>query len=115
MEKSYIEKPSWVFRFYNQTFFVTSFAPCYPSSNSRFNFGAEHCYILFQPEVSFALHDIPPDTESTNWESPRTVRDVIRIAFRKAGRGYIVTKRRPLVYDIVKPLTNEQNYFEWWR
>ena len=115
MEKSYIEKPSWVFTFHQQTFFVTTFAPCYPASNSRFAFEAEHCYILFQPDVSFALHNIPPDTEHTNWDCPKTSRDRIRLAYRNAGRSYLVQKQRPLIYDIVKPLTSDLNFFEWWK
>ena len=65
----------WHFTFLGETFFVTAFAPCYPSNHARYQFVeeaardardkgasaeearrlceeyAQHCYVLFQPEL----------------------------------------------------------------
>lgn len=106
----------WVFEFNKVTFFITSFAPFYPETNSRYAFGCENCYILFQPEISFAIHDLPEDTAETNWNKPVTVRDKIRFAFRQAGREYEVPLKvhEPMVYDIVKRIYPHDDPLEWW-
>ncbi|RUS78649.1 hypothetical protein EGW08_013576 [Elysia chlorotica] len=111
------DRRSWVFEFNKITFFLTSFAPFYPESNSRYGFETQHCYILFQPEISFAIHDLPPDTADTNWSHPVTVRDKIRVAFRDAGREYQapMAARLPMVYDIVKPVDPYDTPLEWWK
>ena len=114
MEKTYIERPSWTFYFLLRPFFITTFAHCYPPSNSRHSFKASENYVLFQPNQSFERHNIPKDSPITNWESPVTVRDQIRVRFRDAGRPYTNTHRRPLVYDIVKPIEGS-DYFPWWK
>ncbi|GFS06448.1 poly [ADP-ribose] polymerase [Elysia marginata] len=111
------DRRSWVFEFNKISFFITTFAPFYPETNSRFGFGAQHCYILFQPEISFAIHDLPPDTPVTNWDRPVSVRDKIRVAYREAGREYEapMVARRPMVYDIVKPVDAYDVPLEWWK
>ncbi|XP_070207799.1 uncharacterized protein [Littorina saxatilis] len=116
MDKSYIDKRGWVFEFNRVTFFVTTFAPFYPPTNSRYSYGAEDCFILLQPEISFAQQDLPLDTPETNWAQPKTVRDRIRTAFRDAGREYLIrdTVHYPMVYDIVKPLKDGDPLVEWW-
>ena len=116
MDKSYLDKRGWVFEFNRLTFFITTFAPFYPSSNSRYAFGAEDCFILLQPEISFAQHDLTPDTPETHWERPVTVRDGIRVAFRVAGREYVIrdTVYYPMVHDVVKPVRREDPLVEWW-
>jgi len=92
MRKSYLSKRGWYFQFNRESFFVTTFAPCYPASNPRYQFGRhpESCFILFQPEESFFRHDLPPDKprSETNWDSPADVRDRIRSNFKKNGREY---------------------------
>lgn len=72
---------------------------------------------MFQPEISFAQHDLPLDTPHTDWDSPKTVRDRIRVGFRNAGRGYIIrdTVQYPMAYDIVKPGDKDMEYIEWWK
>lgn len=111
------DRRSWVFEFNKITFFLTTFAPFYPDSNSRYGFGAQDCYILFQPEISFAIHDLPPDTAATNWGRPLTVRDKIRVAYKDAGREYEapMASRRPMVYDIVKEVDPYDTPLEWWK
>mmetsp|Transcript_52753 Transcript_52753/g.123379 ORF Transcript_52753/g.123379 Transcript_52753/m.123379 type:complete len:336 (-) Transcript_52753:2-1009(-) len=92
MRKSYLSKRGWFFQFNRESFFVTTFAPCYPASNPRYQFGKfpESCFILFQPEESFFRHDLPPDKprSETHWDEPVDVRDRIRSNFKKHGREY---------------------------
>lgn len=116
MNKSYVGKRGWVFEFNKVTFFITTFAPFYPENHARYAFGAENCYILFQPELSFAFHDLPPDTSETNWENPQTVRDKIRVAFREAGRQYFIPEsvHSPMVYEIIRPVNDCDVMYEWW-
>eukprot|EP00933_Yihiella_yeosuensis_P028706 TRINITY_DN22546_c0_g1_i1.p1 TRINITY_DN22546_c0_g1~~TRINITY_DN22546_c0_g1_i1.p1 ORF type:complete len:374 (+),score=55.34 TRINITY_DN22546_c0_g1_i1:43-1164(+) len=92
LRRSYVSKRGWYFQFAREPLFVTTFAPCYPSSNPRYQFDQhpESCFILMQPEESFLRHDLPPDKprSATNWEDPKDVRDRIRANFRKQGREY---------------------------
>ena len=90
MNKSYVSKVGWSFEFNRVPIFITTFAPCYPSNHSRFAFGAEQAFILFQPMYSFAIHDVGNDTTHTNWDNPVTIRDKIRAAFHQNGREYLV-------------------------
>lgn len=106
----------WVFQFNDITYFITTFAPFYPETNARFAFGAENGFILLQPELSFALHNLPPDTPHTNWDHPQTVRDKIRVAFRNAGREYPIPSSlfMPLAWEMVRPLCNGGPVVKWW-
>lgn len=118
MNRKYIDRSGWVFEFNRVTFFVTTFAPLYPDSNSRFAFGSESAFILLQPELSFAWHDLPSDTPHTDWEEPKSIRDKIRVAFRNAGRGYHDPPPKlgcPMVWDMVKPTSPEKPIVEWWK
>ncbi|XP_013402725.1 uncharacterized protein LOC106168264 [Lingula anatina] len=116
MKQSFIAKRGWVFQFNKITFFVTTFAPCYPDNHSRYAFDSDHAYILLQPEISFAQHDLPSDTPVTNWGNPKTVRDRIRVAFRDAGREYKIrdTIYFPTVLEIVKPIESNGPDVKWW-
>lgn len=117
MNKSYMDKKGWIFEFNSVTMFITTFAPFYPASSSRYAFESEDCFIVFQPEISFAQHDLPTDTPHTNWINPETVRDRIRIAFQKAGRGYTIRETifYPVAHDIVKPMNEGEPLIEWWK
>ncbi|XP_070532667.1 uncharacterized protein [Ptychodera flava] len=117
MRKSFIGKRGWCFEFNKVTLFITTFSPCYPSSHSRYAFGATSSFILFQPEVSFALHNIPDDTPHTNWVNPKTVRDRIRVAYKESGREYLIrnTVIYPPAHDIVKPFgMSDDSIIKWW-
>ena len=107
----------WVFEFNKISFFVTTFAPFYPETSPRYCFGCDNCYILFQPEISFAQHDVPHDTPHTNWDQPRTVRDRIRVAFKEAGRPYHIrdTLSYPMIHDIVKPILEGTHIVSFWK
>ncbi|XP_045163543.2 uncharacterized protein LOC123527890 [Mercenaria mercenaria] len=117
MNKSYIDKRGWVFEFNKVTFFITTFAPFYPENHPRYAFGAKDCYILLQPEMSFAFHDLPPDTTETNWDQPQTVRDKIRVAFKDAGRSYYIPDSvySPMVFEILRPISEQDSSYEWWK
>lgn len=117
MNKSYVGQRGWVFEFNKVTFFITTFAPFYPESHPRYSFGASNCYILFQPELSFALHDLPPDVSHTEWEEPKTVRDRIRVAFRDAGRPFTIPESvsSPMVLEILRPISEKDEVYEWWK
>lgn len=118
MKVNYVGSRGWRFRFNKADFFVTTFAPCYPPTSSRYAFGAGRAFVLLQPEASFARHDLPFDTADTNWEAPKTIRDKTRVAFRKAGRGYYIpnTTRYPPAEHIVKPLRDDGvSVVPWWK
>lgn len=116
MNKSYIAGRGWVFEFNICTFFITTFAPFYPSTHPRFSFGAQNCYILMQPELSFALHDLPSMSLETNWDEPQTVRDKIRCAFRDAGRPTFIPESisSPMILEILTPVEKDGTVPKWW-
>ena len=87
VRKILLDKRGWRFRFARADYLVTCFAPCYPSTSSRYAFGVEAAFLLLQPEISFARHQLPPDTPITA-DPPQTIRDKTRWTYRKAGRAY---------------------------
>lgn len=117
MAASYIDRPGWRFRFHSTDFFVTTFAPCYPETSSRYGFGSNKAFILLQPEISFLRHGLPADSPETDWESPRNIREKARVAFKNAGRPYYIpeTTSYPMVEHIVKPLCDDgKRVIRWW-
>ena len=75
----------WRFSFAGSGMFVTAFAPCYPPSSSRYQFGIEgFCFILFQPDAKL-------DDGLVLKASPG-----VRERFKKHGRAYeSVNNREP--------------------
>lgn len=118
MRVKYIGNRGWRFRFGGIDFFVTTFAPCYPPTSSRYAFGSQHAFLLLQPELSFARHQLPPDTAVTHWEEPhQTIRDKTRVAYHAAGRAYAIptTTKYPPAEHIVKPLHDDGvTVIRWW-
>lgn len=114
--------PRWHFRFMGESYFVTTFAPCYPETHSRFMFAEpdvneDSCFVLLQPELGFLLRNLSPDTPATNWDHPVTERDQIRVAYRDHGRSYYIPPvvAYPAAHYIVASLENEgQNVVRWW-
>lgn len=122
----------WHFTFLQETFFVTCFAPCYPRHSARYMFAEElarekgaaagkefeeKCYVLFQPELSFLRHNLSPDTKDTNWLAPKTERDRIRVAFKKAERPYPIppSVAYPAAEFIVPPTEPfSGQVVKWW-
>lgn len=121
MASRQIDKRGWYFQFARESFFITCFAPCYPSAHARYQFGEhpESCFVLLQPEMSFLRKDLPPDAprSQTNWEHPKTVRDRIRANFYNAGREYPIpeTVRYPPAHFIVPPIKLWGPTVEFWR
>jgi hypothetical protein len=105
-------KKGWVFSFAGAEMFVTSFAPCYPASSSRYSFGDPFgfSFVLLQPYTSFVHHDVGDDTPIT-LDPPQSVRDRIRVAYKRAGREYTVPQSvaSPVALEFVPPSV------EWWR
>ena len=69
---------------------------------------------------SFTIHNIDHignDTSLTDWETPKTVWDKIRCAYKDNERGYYIrdTVVYPAAHDIVKPLQEGAGHvIEWW-
>jgi ADP-ribosylation factor-like protein 1 len=118
MRASYIGARGWRFRFNKADFFVTTFAPCYPVTSSRYSFGTSRAFLLLQPEASFLRHGLPLDTPETNWVAPKTIRDKTRTSYRDAGRPYHIpeTTSYPMAEHIVKPLNDDgKEVVRWWK
>jgi len=118
IDKSYLPSYGWWFEFDNEFIFVTTFASCYKSDHSRHTFGAnpDSCFILFQPEYSFAFRNISCGEEPTEWENPKTVRDQIRVSYKQNGRNYILDSNSlgPTAHQIVRPLNLQDPVVKWW-
>ena len=112
-----INSPKWVFEFNRASYFITTFAPFYPSENSRYSHQVDECFVLFQPEISFARHNLPADTPQTEWDNPKTVRDRIRVQFKKAGREYLIRESvsYPMSNDMIKPVNADDPVVQWWK
>jgi len=123
MSKSYVHQFGWYFEYGNEQVFVTTFAPCYPSSSSRYQFEqhADSCFILFQPEYSFAWRNVDCFRDpNTNWTNPESSRDKIRCAYAESGRSYLAVGKeaavlQPTAFEIVKPLRLGEGIVEWWK
>jgi len=116
MRKTYIGARGWRFRFAKADFFVTSFAPCYPPTSSRYAFGTGCAFLLLQPEMSFLRHKLPDDTAVT-LDPPQTIRDATRLAFCEAGRSYYIPKttKYPPAEQLVKPIKDDgTKVIRWW-
>mmetsp|Transcript_18462 Transcript_18462/g.39862 ORF Transcript_18462/g.39862 Transcript_18462/m.39862 type:complete len:454 (+) Transcript_18462:20-1381(+) len=117
MRKSFIGERGWRFRFGGLDFFVTTFAPCYSNTHSRYAFGTGRAFLLLQPEQSFLHKNLPPDNAVTNWDKPQNIRENTRVAFAKAGRPYYIpaTTKYPPAEHIVKPLHDDGVHIvKWW-
>jgi NTP pyrophosphatase (non-canonical NTP hydrolase) len=51
-------RPDWRFSFGGKTFFITTFAPCYPENHPRHSKNPSSVFIFLQPEFSFDHHGI---------------------------------------------------------
>jgi len=109
----------WRFAWNENNTFITTFAPCYPSNHARYSFNSsqefDSCWVLFQPEWSFGIHNIGPDHP---WDDTKTtVRQKIRERFREVGRPYFVPPTRfyPMAPMIVPPVDIGDAYIEWWK
>ena len=93
----------WRFSFAGCGMFVSTFAPCYPSSSTRHQFGTckDSCFILFQPDAAFARRGVTPSQEQA-----------IRAKFASKQQRY----RGELGNAVVKPLDEYHDPpVEWWK
>jgi len=111
-------KRGWRFAWNDHNTFVTTFAPCYHQNHARYPFNSSQefnsCWVLFQPEWSFGIHNIGADHP---WDDNKTtVRQKIRQRFREVGRPYYVPPTRfyPMAPMIVPPLDIGDAFIEWW-
>jgi hypothetical protein len=98
MDPKRVGKKGWYFEMFGESFFITTFAPFYDVTHSRYAFGLQDSYILLQPDYSFAWHDIGPDSKHTEWDNPQTMRDKIRVEvrifeFSESRRNFSIIKR----------------------
>lgn len=84
----------------------TTFAPFYPPTHSRHQYGAprDSCFVLFQPEFSFARRNIACGHESTVWKNPKTERDVVRVSFLDKAQNYVKRDCDPVNAEFVRQL-----------
>ena len=118
MRVKYIGSRGWQFRFGGMDFFVSTFAPCYPVTSSRYAFGTNRAFVLLQPNISFLRHNVHLDNvPETNWDQPKTARDKARVAYRNAGRPYHIPRSTtyPLAEHVVKPFKDDGvSVLKWW-
>jgi len=110
---------SWRFRFAEEDFFITTFSPLYKEGSSRYAFGANKSFLLFQPFSSFARHGLKEDTpaSATNWQNPTSMRDKARVAFKEAGCPYHIPEELPypVAEHVVKPENDDgTSVIRWW-
>jgi len=112
----------WHVSYQGEPCFISTFAPFYSPSSSRYMFQLSSassisslfsifkssslysCFILIQPRCSFQLYSLSPLTteEGTEWQNPTTIRDRIRCLYKKHGRKYFILKDLDnFVYPIV--------------
>lgn len=74
---------SWRFSFGSCGMFVSTFAPCYPPTSSRYQFGVsdDSCFVVFQPDIIFDEKQIHGGTN-------------IRSTFARKGQPYEVDNNR---------------------
>lgn len=74
---------NWRFSFGSCGMFVLTFAPCYPPTSSRYQFGvsSDSCFVVFQPDIVFDEKRIHGGTN-------------IRSVFARKGQHYKVENNR---------------------
>ncbi len=106
-----IEDPAWAFCYGSEKLFVNSFSSCYAATNSRYGFGCQDTYILFQPRHSFrkAFHACETAISAET-------RAVVRRAFERHGRPYDTQiSAAPFdAYRFVRPLHAGDPPVRWW-
>lgn len=102
-----IENPDWEFKFLDIPFFVVSFGPFYPENHSRYTFGQENGFLLFQPDILF--HEFIP--RKNRMEIHQKIRDI----FIVSGQPYKpYDSSRSRAFEFVKPLNTSDDPVKWW-
>jgi hypothetical protein len=106
-----VDDPDWWFTFAGERFFVVTFGPCYGPESSRYAFGLDATYLLFQTRSSF-VQRWAPGTDRL----PDRARKAIRRDFEAAGRRYdlAITLSPFEAHRIVKPARLGEPPVRWW-
>jgi hypothetical protein len=106
-----VDDLGWWFTFAGERFFVVTFGPCYGPESSRFAFGLDATYLLFQARSSF-VRRWAPGTDRL----PDRAREAIRRDFAAAGRQYdLAITLSPLeAHRVVKPAHLGEPPVHWW-
>jgi hypothetical protein len=101
----------WRFTFAGERFFVVTFGPCYGPESSRYAFGLEATYLLFQTRSSF-VRRWGPGTDRL----PDRAREAIRRDFASAGRRYDLASTLSSLEAnrVVKPAHLGEPPVRWW-
>lgn len=103
--------PKWRFSFGGVTFFITTFAPCYPINHPRYSHNDGSTFIFLQPEFSFDHHGI-------HRENPKreSIKERVRENFKKNNSEYNVSlvQQNIEVYKYVKPIHKDEPPIAWW-
>ncbi|MGH3719831.1 MAG: YqcI/YcgG family protein [Pseudonocardiaceae bacterium] len=107
-----VDDPRWWLTFSGSALFVATFAPCYDTTSSRYGFGLEHTYLLFQTRASFVRRYAPG-----SGVLPESARVRTRAAFAASGRPYdLALTLSPLEANrFVKPGRLGEPPIEWWK
>lgn len=107
-----IESFDWQFNYLDTNFFVSTFAPCYPKSHPRYNFGTQATFLFLQPEFSLKRHGIIRGTKATE-----KIGKSIRKIFAENKRDYDHLSIMESPFEAVrylKPVTYSDNLWKWW-
>jgi hypothetical protein len=115
-DSGYFWDDGWQMSFMQQRFFIITFAPFYPESNSRFNYGLKETIILFQTESSFKQHLAKSPERRENQKK------WIRKIFDLQGQPYSNSKcieptpikKTHEAPRYIKPLSLADNLIQWW-
>ena len=90
---------------------MVTFGPCYGPNSSRYAFGLDATYLLFQPRSSF-VRRWAPGTDRL----PDRAREAIRHDFEAAGRQYdlAITLSPREAHRVVKPVRLGEPPVRWW-
>ena len=123
----------WNNLFLSNSYFVTSFAPCYSPSSSRYSFGSKSTFFLYQPNLSFERNQIPlpilnkpPEyaTEEKNYvkingKKVKNVRVIIEDNFAAKGRDYRELKSKLAIFPdhfvIPESVDDYESFIPWYR
>ncbi|MHC6225098.1 YqcI/YcgG family protein [Pseudomonas sp. X10] len=102
----------WRFMACDNIFTVLAFSPCYPEHNSRYSFGVDRVFLLFQPSSTFAKFSDPHTSRL-----PAGLKESIRERFSTANRRYdpsISSPDRSHALRFIRPMNLNDSPVEWW-
>jgi FPC/CPF motif-containing protein YcgG len=106
-----VDASGWRFRYLGEVLFVLVFASFYPTSHSRYAFGAEELLVVLQPDHAFSRR-----SDSATGLISGNLRGRIRQLYASAGRPYDLTHTLSSreAHRFLKPLANGDPPVRWW-